>query len=353
MKHRLAINGYGRIGRSVLRSLYESPLKQSMEVVLINEPAAIDSIVYLTRFDSTHGRFLGQVAKQNNTLCIDQRCISVSHQSQPEAVDWHSAKIDCLIECSGQYSKRTQLDRFIHAGVPRLLLSQPGHSAADVDATIVYGLNHHHLQGTERIVSNASCTTNAVVPVLDLLHQAFGIEHLVLTTLHSVMNDQPLTDGYHHADLRRTRSAMQSMIPVETGLARGIERLLPHLAGRVEAKAIRVPTLNVSAIDLTLVLQKNVDCAAINQYLAKEAQGSWANIIAYSEDPHASIDFNHDPHSAIIDASQTRVSGQRLVNLLIWFDNEWGFANRMLDVCAHWLAQTPPTHFTSTPLQEH
>ena len=219
----------------------------------------------------------------------------------------------------------------------RLLLSHPGHGAEDVDATIVYGINQQQLTGNERLVSNASCTTNAVVPVLDLLDRAIGIEHALLTTLHSVMNDQPLADGYHHADLRRTRSAMQSMIPVSTGLARGVERLLPGLTGRVQAKAIRVPTPNVSAIDLVLTLKQDSTAAQINTLLAEAASGPLRGWLAYSNEPHASIDFNHDPHSAIIDGSQTLTCSPRQINLLLWFDNEWGFANRMVEVAGYWL----------------
>ncbi len=247
---RIAINGYGRIGRCFLRALHESPCREHLQVVAINEPAAVESIAYLTRFDSTHGRFPSSVELQGQQLLIDGEAIAVSHATTPEAVDWKNLGIDLVVECSGHYSTRNELERFIAAGCPRLLLSHPANSAADVDATIVYGVNHETLTGAEKLVSNASCTTNAVVPVLELLAREIGIDHVLLTTLHSVMNDQPLADGYHHADLRRTRSAMQSIIPVSTGLARGVERLLPQLAGRVQAKAIRVPTPNVSAIDM-------------------------------------------------------------------------------------------------------
>ncbi len=340
MTHRIAINGYGRIGRSFLRALQESGLREQLAVVHINEPADLDSMAYLTRFDSTHGRFQGTVRQHRAGLLINDAPISVSHASQVQHVDWQALDIDLLVECSGQYAQRCELETFLKAGVARLLLSHPGHSASDVDATIVYGINHGTLTGTERLVSNASCTTNAVVPILDLLDREFGVDQAFLSTLHSVMNDQPLVDGYHHADLRRTRSAMQSMIPVSTGLARGVERLLPRLKGRVQAKAIRVPTLNVSAIDLVVHVTRNVTTATVNGLLANAAAGPWTGLIAYSDAPHASIDFNHDPHSAIVDGSQTLAAGDRLVNLLIWFDNEWGFANRMLDVTNHWLGKT-------------
>lgn len=339
---RLAINGYGRIGRCFLRALWESPLREFVQVVAINEPADLPSIIYLTRFDSTHGRFAGQVEALPVGFSIDGHPIRVSHGTTPEAVDWAGLGVDLVVECSGRYSLRADLARFLKAGAPRVLLSHPGQSSDDVDATVVFGINEDRLVGSERIVSNASCTTNAVVPVLALLDEAYGVEYGVLTTIHSVMNDQPLIDGYHHTDLRRTRSAMQSIIPVSTGLARGVERLLPRLVGRIQAKAIRVPTTNVSAIELVVSLGQDVTVAQVNRLLQTATTGPeapHAGLLAYSEDPHASIDFNHDPHSAIIDGSQTRVSGPRLVSLLIWFDNEWGFANRMLDVLRHWHAR--------------
>ncbi|HXH02584.1 MAG TPA: glyceraldehyde 3-phosphate dehydrogenase NAD-binding domain-containing protein [Candidatus Competibacteraceae bacterium] len=339
MPLRIAINGYGRIGRCVLRALYESGRRGQLQVVAINEPADLESMAYLTQFDSTHGRFPGEVAVADGGLVIDGRRIAVSHADTPEGVDWRGLGIDLLFECSGRYGTRAGLERFLAAGCPRLLLSHPGDSARDVDATVVYGVNEDKLRGDERLVSSASCTTNAVVPVLAVLEAAIGVEHMLLTTLHSVMNDQPLLDGYHHRDLRRTRSAMQSIIPVSTGLARGVERLLPEFAGRVQAKALRVPTLNVSAIDVVLTLRREAAAAEVNAVLAKAARGPLRGLLAYSELPHASTDFNHDPHSAIVDGSLTRSIGPRLINLLLWFDNEWGFANRMLDVAGHWQAR--------------
>lgn len=337
---RLAINGYGRIGRCFLRALLESPVAHKLQVVAINEPANLESMAYLTRFDSTHGRFPGHVEITGDKLLIDDLPIRVSHSRTPEEVDW--GNIDLVVECSGIYGRRPELSRFLAAGCPRLLLSHPGLSADDVDATIVTGINQQTLTGNERLVSAASCTTNAIVPLLDLIDREIGIEQAMLTTLHSVMNDQPLIDGYHHDDLRRTRSAMQSIIPVSTGLARGVERLLPQLAGRVQAKAIRVPTTNVSAIDLTISTQRPMSAHSINTLLANAARGPLKKLVAYSEAAHASIDFNHDPHSAIVDGSQTRTSGTHLVNLFVWFDNEWGFANRMLEVADHWSRLLPP-----------
>lgn len=339
-RFRLAINGYGRIGRCFLRALHETGLSAQLRVVAINEPADLQSIAYLTRFDSTHGRFPGPVGVDGTCLIVGEHSMTITHATVPERVDWAALELDLLVECSGRYGSRADLTRFLSAGCPRVLLSHPGNSAEDVDATVVFGSNHHALSGGERLISNASCTTNAVVPVLELLHRELGIEQVLLTTLHSVMNDQPLIDGYHHTDLRRTRSAMQSIIPVSTGLARGVERVLPQLTGRVQAKAVRVPTHNVSAIDMVLSLERDVVPSRINELMCEVANGSYAGLIAYSEEPHASIDFNHDPHSAIVDGGQTRMIGPRLANLVVWFDNEWGFANRMADVARHWLSHS-------------
>jgi glyceraldehyde-3-phosphate dehydrogenase type I len=336
MSFRLAINGYGRIGRCFLRALHQSPLRGQLSIVAINEPADVQSMAYLTRFDSTHGCFPGAVAVREGHLRIDEAEIVVAHAETPGAVDWRSFEVDLLIEASGRYRFRPELEAFLEAGCPRLLLSHPGHSAADVDRTVVFGSNEETLCGDEHIVSAASCTTNAVVPILKVLDQTFGIEHALATTLHSVMNDQPLIDGYHHTDLRMTRSAMQSMIPVDTGLARGITRLLPSLEGRVVAKAIRVPVPNVSAIDLVATLERPTTAEEINGLLRELAAADRFGVLAYSDGPHASVDFNHNGYSVIVDGSQTRTSGERLVNLLLWFDNEWAYACRLLDVAAFW-----------------
>lgn len=337
MPLRIAINGYGRIGRCFLRALRESPMRDQLQIVAINEPADVESMAYLTRFDSTHGRYPGTVEVVDGDLWLDGARIRVSHATTPDDVDWRALEIDLLVEASGRYSYRSELECFLNAGCPRLLLSHPGHGVSDVDQTIVFGSNHAALSGSERLVSAASCTTNAVVPVLGMLDSALGIEHALMTTLHSVMNDQPPIDGYHHTDLRRTRSAMQSMIPVATGLAKGVARLLPQLDGRVEAKSIRVPVVNVSAIDLVVTLGRDASPAQLNALVQAAVAKGHPGQLAYADDPHASIDFNHSPYSAIIDGSQTRMSGPRLANLLIWFDNEWGFANRMLELAAFWL----------------
>jgi len=341
--YKVALNGYGRIGRCVVRALCERGTKAGFEVVAINDLADMASLEYLTRFDSTHGRFPGEVRVEGQYLHINGHKIKVLRSATPEEVDWAALEIDLVLECSGVYNTREDGQRFLDAGAPRVLFSQPMASEADVDATIVFGINQQKLTGRELLVSAASCTTNCSVPLLRLLDQALGLEYITITTIHSAMNDQPVIDAYHHEDLRRTRSAFQSIIPVSTGLARGIERLLPELAGRIQAKAVRVPTVNVSCLDITLQTARNTDATEINRILREAAtSGPLKGLLAYTELPHASCDFNHDPHSAIVDASQTRVSGPRLVNLLAWFDNEWGFANRMLDVAEQFLRVADP-----------
>ncbi|MNF57068.1 D-erythrose 4-phosphate dehydrogenase [Pseudomonas linyingensis] len=336
--YKVALNGYGRIGRCVLRALYERGADAGLEIVALNDLADQASIEYLTRFDSTHGRFPGEVKVAGDCLHINGDCVKVLREATPEAIDWAALGVDLVLECTGVYHTRLQAERFLAAGAPRVLFSQPMASEHDVDATIVYGVNQASLSGAERLLSNASCTTNCSVPLLKLLDEAIGLDYVTITTIHSAMNDQPVIDAYHHEDLRRTRSAFQSVIPVSTGLARGIERLLPELAGRVQAKAIRVPTVNVSCLDITLQTRRDTSVAEINRVLREAAErGPLKGLLDYTELPHASCDFNHDPHSAIVDGSQTLVSGPRLVNLLAWFDNEWGFANRMLDVADHFL----------------
>ncbi|MCJ8168244.1 erythrose-4-phosphate dehydrogenase [Atopomonas sediminilitoris] len=342
--YRIALNGYGRIGRCVLRAVHERGAPADLHIVALNDVADLASIAYLTQFDSTHGRFPAEVSARAGRLCIADQAIEVFCAAEPEALDWAALDLDLLIECSGRYTTRLEAQRFLHAGVPRVLFSQPMASEADVDATVVYGVNQQQLSGNERLVSNASCTTNCSVPLLRLLDEALGVEYVSITTIHSAMNDQPVIDAYHDSDLRRTRSAFQSVIPVSTGLARGIERVLPELAGRIQAKAVRVPTVNVSALDITLQVARDTSAAEVNQLLQQAAQGAYRGLLAYTELPHASCDFNHDPHSAIVDGSQTRVAGTRLVNVLAWFDNEWGFAQRLLDSAGHWLAQVSSSH---------
>jgi D-erythrose 4-phosphate dehydrogenase len=335
---RIAINGYGRIGRSVLRALYESEARKTIQVVAINELADSKTIAHLTRYDSTHGRFPGTVSASENQLTIScgghSDSIAIIHQQDLAQLPWAELNIDVVLECSGAFADRASAEQHLLSGARRVLFSQPAEPS--VDATIVYGINHQILNGNETIISSASCSTNCVVPVIKVLHDQFGIEGGVITTIHSAMNDQPVIDAYHNTDLRKTRAAMQSIIPVDTGLALGIDRLLPELTGRFQAQAMRVPTVNVSAIDLSVMLDTKVQSATINAALEQAAQGFLQGVLGYTEEPLASCDFNHDPRSGIVDASQTRVSQQKLVKVLIWFDNEWGYANRMIDTLLHW-----------------
>ena len=334
---RVAINGYGRIGRSVLRALYESGARDCVQIVAINEPADSKTIAHLTRYDSTHGRFNGTVDASDDSLTVNGDEIKVLHHQQLGQLPWQALGIDVVLECSGSFTDRQTAEQHLASGAKHVLFSQPAEPT--VDATIVYGINQHLLTGEETIVSAASCSTNCVVPVIKVLDDAFGIDGGVITTIHSAMNDQPVIDAYHHTDLRKTRAAMQSIIPVDTGLALGIDRLLPELTGRFQAQAMRVPTLNVSAIDLSVMLNTDVDTAAVNGALAAAANGSLNGVLGYTEEPLASCDFNHDPRSGIVDASQTKVSQKKLVKVLIWFDNEWGYANRMLDTLLAWQGQ--------------
>jgi D-erythrose 4-phosphate dehydrogenase len=331
---RLAINGYGRIGRSVLRALYEGGYRERMQVIAINEPADLNTIAHLSKYDTTHGRFPGSVAIEQDALRINGDAITISHHSALTDLPWRALAIDVVLECSGQFDTQRQLEGHLHAGAKRVLLSQPG--TTEIPA-IVYGVNENILSGAEKIISAASCSTNCIVPVIKVLNERFGLEHGIITTIHSAMNDQPVLDAYHHTDLRKTRAAGQSIIPVETGLAAGVGRILPALAERFAAHALRVPTINVSAMQLTMQSRLPATVAAVNAALANAAALEFSGILGYTEEPLASCDFNHDPHSGVVDASQTQIAGD-LINVLTWFDNEWGYANRMLDVLAHWLA---------------
>jgi len=331
---RLAINGYGRIGRSVLRALQESPLRSRLQVVAINELADARTVLHLTRYDSTHGRFPGQLQGDEQRLEVNGEPISLLRSEDITALPWGELGVDLVLECTGAFSDRATAAQHIEQGAGKVLFSQPGQ--ADVDATIVYGVNQDVLRADHSIVSAGSCTTNCIVPVIQALSDAVGIDSGTITTIHSAMNDQPVLDAYHHTDLRKTRAASQSIIPVDTGLARGVERVLPAMQGRFSAQALRVPTLNVSVMDLTVQTLMDTDVEAVNRFLLEAAQSGFLGVLGYTEEPLASCDFNHDIHSGIIDASQTRVSGTRLVKVLTWFDNEWAYANRMLDVANHW-----------------
>ena len=318
----------------MLRALYESPLRSELQVVAVNELADARTVLHLTRYDSTHGRFNGTLAGDETRLWVNGDPITLLRRPDIGDLPWAGLGVEMVLECTGAFSDRPTAELHLQQGADKVLFSQP--AEADVDATVVYGINHRDLLAEHRIASNASCTTNAIVPVIAALNEAVGIESGTITTIHSAMNDQPVLDAYHHTDLRKTRAASQSIIPVDTGLARGVERVLPQMAGRFTAQALRVPTLNVSALDLTVYTRADTDVATINRILHDAAQSRFNGVLGYTEELLASCDFNHDAHSGIVDASQTRVSGGRLVKVLTWFDNEWAYANRMLDVARYW-----------------
>lgn len=336
MTTRIAINGFGRIGRCVLRAIYERGLSQSGELtpVAINELADIKTVTHLTRYDSTHGRFPypveSEVIDGQAYMNITDDRIALSQCDQLDDLNWEQHQVDWVLDCTGELANRETGQLHLDAGAKSVLFSQPG--AVDLDLTVVYGVNHHLLSAEHRLISSASCTTNCIVPVIQVLNNAFGIELGTITTIHSAMNDQPVIDAYHHTDLRKTRAAGNSIIPVDTGLSKGIGRILPEMADKFTAHAIRVPTENVSAMDMVVTLKCDVTNDQINQCLKQAASGTLSDIIGYTTEPLASCDFNHDSRSVIVDASQTKVSGSRMVKVLCWFDNEWAYANRMIDI---------------------
>ncbi|WP_102798009.1 erythrose-4-phosphate dehydrogenase [Bowmanella denitrificans] len=327
---RIAINGFGRIGRNVLRALYETGRNDQVRIVAINELAKPEGIAHLLKYDTSHGRFPFAVSLEGDKLCVAGDSIQLLNKADISELPWSELDVDLVLECTGVFGERASGQAHLDQGAGKVLFSQPCSGDTDVDATVIYGINDHLLNPEHRIVSNGSCTTNCIVPVIQALDQAFGVDSGTITTIHASMHDQQVIDAYH-ADLRRTRAASQSIIPVDTKLARGIERILPKFAGRFEAIAVRVPTINVTAMDLSVTLDTDVNIQLVNQALMQAREGRLAGILGYTEEPLVSVDFNHDPHSAIVDGTQTRVSHKRLVKTLVWCDNEWGFANRMLD----------------------
>lgn len=325
---RVAINGFGRIGRNVLRALFETGRDAIIEVVAINELAEPEGIAHLLKYDTSHGRFSFPVTLNKRTLTVAGKEIQLLNHAAIEDLPWQALDVDLVLECTGEFSEREDGEKHIAAGAKKVLFSQP--CKADMDATVIFGINDHLLEKQHRIVSNGSCTTNCIVPVIQVLDDHFGVESGTITTIHSSMHDQQVIDAYH-PDLRRTRAASQSIIPVDTKLALGVERILPKFAGRFEAIAVRVPTINVTAMDLSVTLSQDVSIKTVNAALESARIGRLEGILSYTEEPLVSCDFNHDPHSCIVDGSQTRVSHKKLVKTLVWCDNEWGFANRMLD----------------------
>lgn len=330
---RVGINGFGRIGRCVLRALYERGCEE-VRVVAINEPASVEAMAYLLRHDTTHGRFGYSVEHQGDALIVAGDRIRVTHGSTPAEASWGAADVDLVIESSGTFADRATAELHLAAGAKRLIFSQP--ADADVDATIVYGVNQRVLSANHRIVSAASCTTNCIVPLLAFLDREFGIHSGLIRTLHAAMNDQPVIDAYHHADLRRNRAAFESMIPVETALVRGIGRILPQLEERIEARALRLPISDVSAMDIGLVLKRDTDLDEVEARLIEAADTQFDGVMGYTREPLVSCDFVHDSRSLVVDLQQVRLSGSRHLGLLAWFDNEWGYANRILDTLIYW-----------------
>lgn len=328
MALRVAINGFGRIGRAVARALVESGYQQKIQLVAINELAEISAMAHLFQYDSTHGRFQGRVEAQGSALWINDIAVKVFHFPQIAPLPWRELGIDIVLDCTGIYGNRADGEAHLAAGAGKVLFSHPGEPC--LDKTIVYGVNHRSLTAADKLISNASCTTNCIIPIISLLHNAFKIISGTVTTIHAAMHDQNVVDSWHK-DLRRSRAASQSIIPVDTKLAAGITRFFPEFQQRFEAIAVRVPVINVTAIDLSVTVEKQVDNQQVNQLFSEAARRDFRGIVNYTELPLVSVDFNHDPHSAIVDGNQTRVSGGHLIKTLVWCDNEWGFAHRMLD----------------------
>ena len=326
MTLRVAINGYGRIGRCILRSIFENQRQHEFNLVAINDLSGISTTAHLTRYDSTHGRFNSEVKVDGNHLVVNGHAILVTADRKPGALPWKELNVDLVFECTGHFTQRENAMQHITAGAKKVLISAPGiHS----DATIVYGVNHHELKASDIIVSNASCTTNCLAPVVKPLHDAIGIESGLLNTVHSYTKDQMLLDG-NHKDLHRARSATQSIIPTKTGAATAVGLVLPELAGKLDGFAMRVPTLNVSVIDLTFIAMRPTTVDEVNSIMRK----AQSDVLHINDEPLVSCDFNHHPASAIFDTTQTKVLGN-LVKVVAWYDNEWGFANRMLDTAKH------------------
>ncbi len=323
----VAINGYGRIGRNILRALYENKRRNDINIVAINDLGDININAHLTRYDSVHGHFNAEVGVDGDNLVINGDKIRVFSQRNPSDIPWGSMNVDVVYECTGHFASRDKSQAHINAGAKKVIISAP--AGTDVDATIVYGVNHRVLKSSDTIISNASCTTNCLAPIVKPLHEKIGIVSGLMNTIHAYTNDQVLTD-VHHKDLRRARSATQSLIPTSTGAAKAVGLVIPELAGKLDGFAIRVPTINVSVVDLTFVAARNTSVDEVNQVIKQAAETDLNAVLGYNELPLVSIDFNHNPNSSTFDATQTKVIGNT-VKVLAWYDNEWGFSNRMLD----------------------
>jgi len=331
---KVAINGYGRIGRNILRALFESTQKRNIKIVAINDMGDVETNAYLTKHDSTHGKFPGEISVSGNTLSVNGQEIQVFSERNPSLLPWEKLGIDIVFECTGLFTSKEKAQEHIKAGAKKVIISAPGGS--DVDATVVYGVNHQILKSEHKVISNASCTTNCLAPIAKVLNDTIGIQQGLMTTIHSYTNDQVLVDTYHK-DVYRARSATQSMIPTKTGAAIAIGLILPELNGKLDGFAMRVPTCNVSIVDFVFTANKSTTVGEINQIIKDASQSTeLKGILAYNSEPLVSIDFNHHPASSIYDEKQTKVIGN-LVKVLSWYDNEWGFSNRMLDVAEAWM----------------
>lgn len=330
MPIKVAINGYGRIGRNVLRALYESGREKDIQVVAINDLGDTQTNAHLTQYDTAHGRFNADVSVSGQHLVVNGDSIACFAERDPAQLPWGELGVDVVLECTGFFASKEKASLHLAAGAKKVLISAP--AGKDLP-TVVYGVNHHVIGKDDHVVSNASCTTNCLAPLVKPIHEAVGLESGLMTTIHAYTNDQVLTDVYH-TDLRRARSATMSQIPTKTGAAAAVGLVLPELDGKLDGFAMRVPTINVSVVDLTFIAGRDTTVEEINSIVEKASQGEMKGILAYNEAPLVSVDFNHNPHSSVFDATLTKVSGGRLVKVLSWYDNEWGFSNRMLDTAS-------------------
>jgi len=328
MSIKVAINGYGRIGRNVLRALYEANRNDEIEIVAVNDLGDSSTNAHLTKYDTAHGKFNADVSVDGDYMVVNGDRIRVLAERDPSKLPWADLGVDVVHECTGFFASKEKASAHLAAGAKKVIISAPG--GADVDATIVYGVNHKSLKASDTVISNASCTTNCLAPLVKPINDRIGIEHGLMTTIHSYTNDQVLTDVYH-SDLRRARSATQSQIPTKTGAAAAVGLVLPELNGKLDGFAMRVPTINVSTVDLTFVPKKPTSKEAINAIMKEASEGELKGVLNYSDAPLVSIDFNHDPASSTYDATLTKVIDSKLVKVCAWYDNEWGFSNRMLD----------------------